>query len=310
MEDNWDGHSVKAEIAKKSAQQRLQEHKPDARENETYNQKQAPRAPPPTQQNNVAARGTNRLTFPVMTKAQIKKFEDSSDSESEVFWKPAIADNAVEMGTEEPRPKRRRRMEEMPTKFYDAKPTAAQSDLLTRLENFSSVWGDDGDTSYQSSRYNFRPTEHRNNEYHNGNGFSSEQPTPAVQMQEEEAPKIKEKKREKKKDKTSSDGKKNVTKEDKKIRSEEKRLQSLNQRADQFNQQQDLVKKALAGKGAQNKKIKFGDDDLVDAGKKAVNLFDEDSDEDQGAGNFKIKKQFEGKKGEKVLSHYSIETAN
>jgi hypothetical protein len=300
MDESWNGHSVKAEIAKKSAQQRLQEHKPEAHENETTNQRSAP---PPIRQNNVSAtRGINKLTFPVMTKAQIKKFEDSSDSESEVFWKPAVADNVVEMGgAEEPKPKRRRRMEEMPTKFYDSKPTAAQSDLLKRLENFSSVWGDD---EHQSSHYNSSPAERaRSNASFYGNGYSSEKP--AVMEIEEEAPKIKEKKKEKKKDKTEkavapSDGKKVVTKTDKKIRSEEKRLQSLNERADQFKQQQDLVKKALAGKGAKNKKITFDDDDLGEGRKKSKNLFDEGSDDDQGAENFKIKKQFEGKKGEKV----------
>jgi hypothetical protein len=304
MDESWDGHSVKAEIAKKSAQQRLQENKPEITENESNYQRQAP--PPPSRQNNnvSATRGVNKLTFPVMSKAQIKKFEDSSDSESEVFWKPAVADNVVEMGgAEEPKPKRRRRMEEMPTKFYDSKPTAAHSDLLTRLQNFSSVWGDD---EQESSHYNNSPAERaRNNASFYGNGYSSEKP--AVMEIEEEAPKIKEKKKEKKKDKgdktaVASDGKKVVTKTDKKIRSEEKRLLSLNERADQFKLQQDLVKKALAGKGAQNNKITFGDDDLAETRKKSVNLFDEGSDDDQGAGNFKIKKQFEGKKGEKVIT--------
>jgi len=291
MKNAWDGHSVKAEIAKKSAQQRLQENKSAVQQNGPIR----PSTHPIKAQISVK-------TEKAREKPAKKVVEESSDSEGEVFWKQngTKIEDTVEMVTEDPKPKRRRREEEPETKLYMAKSTSAQSDLLRRLEKFSSVWGDSEERNYSSFRPRAREDFGSN---WNGNAPSTnEDVTPKSFLSNMDKGNKRDKEEKKKKEKASGEDKKIGTKLDKKLRSEEKRLQSVNERADQLKQKQDMVKKALSGLGSKNKKIKF-DDDGESAAKKSTSLFNEDSDDDMNevtAQSFNIKKQFEGKHGEKV----------
>ncbi|XP_055326995.1 probable RNA-binding protein CG14230 [Sitodiplosis mosellana] len=126
-----------------------------------------------------------------------------------------------------------------------------------------------------------------------------------------------------------SKAKKAVKKEldEKSKKADQKRLESLNKMKNSYNEQKLAIKKALAGvdTAKRSNKIVFGDDDdegtavsVTPQSTKALTqtkikekfsnekkpaLFDdaEDSDDEKGfEGNFAIKQQFEGKKGEKL----------
>ncbi|XP_050681446.1 nucleolar protein 8 [Leptidea sinapis] len=100
-------------------------------------------------------------------------------------------------------------------------------------------------------------------------------------------------------------------KDDKKDKSDTKRLESMKLKRQQFKEKKMIIKTGLQGVDTViNKKIIFSDDEQVSAQKEntlsagtktknSKDLFDdEESDEDI---NFEIKKQFEGKTGQKVL---------
>ncbi|XP_049964548.1 LOW QUALITY PROTEIN: probable RNA-binding protein CG14230 [Schistocerca serialis cubense] len=99
----------------------------------------------------------------------------------------------------------------------------------------------------------------------------------------------------------------------KSLKSEEKRLKSIEEKRVSFKNQVQTVKRALAAVDAPpNKKIIFSDnemstvhtDDENDDGEKPVDkpstLFDDESSDDE-INDFKIKAQFEGRKGQKLL---------
>ncbi|XP_031626863.1 squamous cell carcinoma antigen recognized by T-cells 3-like [Contarinia nasturtii] len=113
--------------------------------------------------------------------------------------------------------------------------------------------------------------------------------------------------------------------DEKSKKADQKRMESLNKMKNSYNEQKLAIKKALAGvdSGKKSNKIVFEDDDddetpISSQSTKSINqtkskenksmekkrnLFDDadDSDNEQGyEGNFEIKHQFEGKKGEKL----------
>ncbi|XP_059469977.1 nucleolar protein 8 isoform X2 [Neocloeon triangulifer] len=278
-EGPWNGHSLKAEIAKKSFEQRRQENFSVV--SDKTKQIEVPNKPPKAER-------------PPKVKKQPVLNEEESDEEV-VFWGQAKGkpENAVEFESEDVK-KRKRRYEEPPTKFYKAEATSSQSELLNRLEKFSNVWGD-SESSFGPS-YQRRPRPEFNGD------TSPKISNDLAQLEErkpEKRPKIKSSvKSEEAKPKVAS-------KIDKKLRSEEQRQQSLNQKADLLKKQQNAVKKALSAKNKANTKIKFDDEEEIENGTikpTSMQLFDDESDgEEIHEDNFKIKKQFEGKRGEKLL---------
>ncbi|XP_013187784.2 probable RNA-binding protein CG14230 [Amyelois transitella] len=100
-------------------------------------------------------------------------------------------------------------------------------------------------------------------------------------------------------------------KDKKKQDSDKKRMESMKKKRQEFKQKQMIIKTGLIGiDKVQNKKIVFSDaedDDVeqnittdVNIYNKKSTLFDDDDDGD-GELNFEIKKQYEGKQGQKVL---------
>ncbi|CAB3374080.1 Hypothetical predicted protein [Cloeon dipterum] len=299
-EGAWNGHNLKAEVAKKTFEQRRQESAPVA----VIKEKTSPAKPSCPEVTKVKAAKTSKLPP--------KKDDESSDSEDEVYWSKMgdkKADNAVEFVSQEA-PKRRRREEEAPTKLYKAQSTSAQSDLLKRLEKFSNVWGDSEGHSSPSFSSSINSAHRIYTPQTNGNE-KAEAVEKKIKRKSEngDAPKVKRKSIKEEVGDPQEKTTKVASKQEKKIRSEEQRLQSLDERANFFKQQQEAVKKALSDKNAKNKKIVFDDDNeepaaVANAG--AMKLFDDESGDEGGdADRFKIKKQFEGKKGEKLLEMQS-----
>ncbi|XP_072942908.1 probable RNA-binding protein CG14230 [Epargyreus clarus] len=126
---------------------------------------------------------------------------------------------------------------------------------------------------------------------------------------------------------SSKDGLKIPEIDDKKQNSDKKRLESMKKKRQEFNQKKMIIKSGLIGiDKVPNKKVIFSDDDDERVttqesqnglpvnqtenvknnvrNKKSKTLFDEDDDSDNEV-NFEIKKQFEGKKGQKVLDMQS-----
>lgn len=107
-----------------------------------------------------------------------------------------------------------------------------------------------------------------------------------------------------------------VTEADKKKHeAEKKRLESMKKKRQEFKEKQMIIKTGLTGVDkAKNKKVIFSDyEDEIPNGRTENNsnktkrkgnqntLFEDDGDESDDGLNFEVKKQFEGKKGQKVL---------
>uniref|UniRef100_A0A2A4JLV8 RRM domain-containing protein n=1 Tax=Heliothis virescens TaxID=7102 RepID=A0A2A4JLV8_HELVI len=106
-----------------------------------------------------------------------------------------------------------------------------------------------------------------------------------------------------------------VTEADKKKHeAEKKRQESMIKKRQEFKEKQMIIKTGLTGVDkAKNKKVIFSDyeDEIPNATKENNNktkrkeknntLFEDNGDESDGELNFEVKKQFEGKKGQKVL---------
>ena len=88
----------------------------------------------------------------------------------------------------------------------------------------------------------------------------------------------------------------------------QKRLASLRRKREESRKQQNIVKSSLVNveSGAKNKKIRFGDPQEEEVTSNAVakkdDLFGEESDDEDDADAFKVRAQFEGKGGEKLLA--------
>ncbi|XP_041984970.1 probable RNA-binding protein CG14230 [Aricia agestis] len=107
----------------------------------------------------------------------------------------------------------------------------------------------------------------------------------------------------------------NVQQDSKKLDSDQKRLESIKRKRQEFNQKKNIIKTGLISIDKQaNKKVIFSDaeDDTTEDNNKYLNvtnkeassskrkdLFDDNESDDET--NFDMKKQFEGKKGQKVL---------
>ncbi|XP_075981368.1 putative RNA-binding protein CG14230 [Anticarsia gemmatalis] len=99
----------------------------------------------------------------------------------------------------------------------------------------------------------------------------------------------------------------------KKSEAERKRMESMKKKRQEFKEKQNIIKTGLTGVDKkQNKKLIFTDDDdapseVKQNGKSVTKkqhkntLFDEDAEDSDNELNFEVKKQFEGKKGQKVL---------
>lgn len=106
----------------------------------------------------------------------------------------------------------------------------------------------------------------------------------------------------------------NVKGKDKKGEAEKKRMESIVKKRQEFKEKQNIIKAGLTSiDKQQNKKVIFHDDDddltntkvnhkTEDHRKNNSNsLFDDDNEDGDDDLNFEIKKQFEGRKGQKVL---------